>query len=247
MVIWVLSGIALLILIIVISGYPRLNHPRQPGDKGPVSREIAQAYDRLVRMPQFKLIRRIFAGKLAKHHPRGTLVDVGCGPGYLIALMAARMPHLHIIGVDIAEEMGKVAAQNLSPLVRSQQVELRQGDVQKLPFADNAVDFVVSTLSLHEWSEPEAALREIHRILKPGGQLLLLDLRRDARRIFYGLIRFAQTFVVASVMRQANEPMGSILSSYTPAELNDLLAKAPFPTRKIEGKLGWMFAWAGKD
>lgn len=58
------------------------------------------------------------------------------------------------------------------------------GDVAGLPLPDGALDWAVSSLSLHHWSDPDRALGEICRVLKPGGQMLLFDLRRDPRRPF---------------------------------------------------------------
>ena len=74
-------------------------------------------------------------------------------------------------------------------------------------------DTVVSTLSLHHWPDPKQALEEIHRVLKPGGQFLIFDLRRDARRFVYWLLRFAKIFVVPAAIRRVNEPVGSALAS----------------------------------
>jgi ubiquinone/menaquinone biosynthesis C-methylase UbiE len=246
MVIWIILALAFLVLIIAMLGYPRMTFPRQPSLEGVEDPEAVQAYDRISRWPQFKVLRRRVVVELKKHHPKGSIVDVGCGPGYLVADIAEALPHLHVIGVDIAEEMIEVAARNLSSLGLSEQVEFRRGDAQNLPFEDNAVDFVVSTLSLHHWSDPRQALQEIYRVLKPEGQFLLFDLRRNGRRLFYWLLRFAQTFVVPAALRRINEPIGSVLSSYTPAELEALLSGTPFQQWRIKPGLGWMFVWGSK-
>ena len=189
----------------------------------------------------------MIASELKKRHPTGLMVDVGCGPGYLVADIARAFPHLHIIGVDIAEEMMQLATHNLSSLGFAERVSFRQGDVQELPFEDNAVDFVVSTLSLHHWPDPKQALEEIHRVLRPGGQFLIFDLRRDARRVFYWLLRFAKTFVVPTAIRRINEPVGSALSSYTPVESEALLSGTPFQQWTIKPGLAWMFLWGRKQ
>jgi len=246
MVIWIILAITFLVLIITILGYPRVTFPRQLSVEGVENPEAVQAYDRISRWPQFKLMRRMIVSELKKNHPNGIIVDVGCGPGYLVAVITRELPHLHIIGVDIAEKMIEVATHNLSSLGLSEHVEFRQGDVQKLPFEDNAVDFVVSTLSLHHWSDPKQALQEIYRVLKPEGQFLLFDLRRDSRRLFYWLLRFAQRFVVPAALRRINEPIGSALSSYTPVELEALLSETSFQKWRIKPGIGWMFVWGCK-
>ena len=246
MVIWTILALTFLVLTVTILGYPRVTFPRQLSIEGVENPEVVQAYDRISRWPQFKLMRRMIVNELKKNHPKGILVDVGCGPGYLVTVITRELPHLHVIGVDIAREMIEVAAHNLSSLGLSEHVEFRQGDVQKLPFEDNAVDFVVSTLSLHHWSDPKHALQEIYRVLKPEGQFLLFDLRRDGRRFFYWLLRFAQKFIVPAALRHINEPIGSALSSYTPFELETLLSETPFQQWRIKPGIGWMFVWGCK-
>mgnify|MGYP001072125842 CR=1 FL=1 len=102
------------------------------------------------------------------------------GLGYLVAEIAKSFPQLSIIGVDISEEMRQKATKNLFSLGLAEKVSFRQGDIQEFPFENNSLDFVVSTLSLHHWLEPKQALEEINRVLKPRGQFLIFDLRRDS-------------------------------------------------------------------
>jgi ubiquinone/menaquinone biosynthesis C-methylase UbiE len=176
------------------------------------------------------------------------LVDAGCGPGYLIAALTKSLPYLSIIGVDIAEEMIQKGAYNMSQLGLSEKVSFRLGDIQALPFEDNSIDFLVTTLSLHHWSEPKKAINEIYRILKPGGQFLIFDLRRNSPQFFYWLIQFAQRFVIPPVMKRANEPTNSLLASYTTSEMKTLLSETLFKQWNVKpGILIWLFAWGRKE
>jgi ubiquinone/menaquinone biosynthesis C-methylase UbiE len=246
MFIWIVPAVAFVVLIFLLLGYPRLRLPRQASIEGIKNPEAAKGYDRISRNPQFKFLRRMIARELKRYHPQGIMVDAGCGPGYLVALIAKSFPHLQVIGIDIAQEMVEAATRNISSLSLKERVRFQQGDIKKLPFEDNAVDFMVSTLSLHHWSNPKEALHEIHRALKPGGQFLVFDLRRDCRRFFYWLLRFGQAFIMPASLRDIKEPTGSILSSYTPAEAEALLSGIPFQKWRIKPGVAWMFIWGRK-
>lgn len=244
--VWVVLAIVLLIVIVLVLGLRPLKVPRRVSEEGIEDDAIVQAYDQISRWPQFQALRWLIVQELKSHHPTGILVDAGCGPGYLIANIAKCLPHLTIIGVDISQEMVNRATRNLSSQGLAKKVSFRQGDIQALPFEVNSIDFLVSTLSLHHWSEPKQALQEIHRVLNPGGQFLLFDIRRDSKYLFYWLIRFAQRFVIPSVMRKANEPTSSLLAGYTPAELKTMLSATPFQQYNVKHGIGWSFAWGRK-
>jgi ubiquinone/menaquinone biosynthesis C-methylase UbiE len=238
--------ISIIAISLCVSGFCRISLSRKPGLEGIEDPEAAKAYDRISHWPQFRLLRRMIAGKLANYQPNGVLVDIGCGPGLLTMLIVQHQPGLHVIGIDASDEMVQTAANNATMLGFSNRADFRLGDVANLPISDSTVDFALSTLSLHHWSNPSRSLVEIHRILKPGGQLLLFDLRRDPRRVFYWLLKFAQGIVVPSGLRKIHEPLGSLLSSYTQAELQTLFIQLPFKEWKIESGAGWVFVWAAK-
>ena len=201
-------GLILIVLALLIAGSIRLNAPRRVSpDEGIDDIAVARGYDRISRWPQFRLLRKLIIVELRRCHPQGTLVDIGCGPGYLIADILRAFPKLSVIGVDIAEEMLQRAAGNLSPPAFSERVSFRQGDIHEMPFENGSIDFVVSTLSLHHWSEPSKAINEIHRVLKPERRFLLFDLRRDSPHLFYWIIRVAQIFMLPAAIRRINEPM----------------------------------------
>ncbi len=245
--IWVVLAVVLLILVILVLGSRPLKVPRKVSFEGIEDDDIVRAYDQISQWPQFKAIRWLIVRELKNYHPSGILVDAGCGPGYLITTIAKSLPHLSIIGVDIAEEMVQKAAKNMSSPGLSEKVSFRQGDIQALPLEADSIDFLVSTLSLHHWSEPKRALQEIYRVLKPEGQFLIFDLRRDGRQLFHWLIQFAQRFVIPSVMKKANEPINSLLASYTTAELGILLSETFFRQWDVKPGLGWSFVWGKKS
>lgn len=250
MVAEVLLAILLFLLAVLLLGMPRLSVPRRPSLEGIDDADVASAYDRISRMPQFRYLRHMFVAELKRHAPSGTLVDVGCGPGYLIQVIAGAFPGLDIMGVDISDEMVKLGAENMSRMGLSPQVAFRKGEAQGLPFGDNSVDFIVSTLSLHHWTDPMAAMDEFRRVLKPGGQFLVFDLRRDSRKLFYWLVLFAQNVALRlmslGAISRINEPTGSLLSSYTLKEAAEMLNGVKLSERDAKGGLGWLFLWGRK-
>ncbi len=243
-------ALGVVLLLIIVAGSFRLKIPRRVSLQGIEDPKAADAYDRISRMPQFGLIRRSFVKKLKKYAGEGIIADVGCGPGYLLQVIAKEYPSNRLVGVDISTEMVERARANLVSMGYGGRVEFRQGSADNLPFDDGTQDFVVSTLSLHHWADPQSSFDEIYRVLKPGGQMLILDIRRDARRIFSWFMCFAQNVALRLIgggaLRRINEPMGSLLASYTLAEVEGMLAKTSFSDFKIEGKLGWIYIWGEK-
>jgi len=178
---------------------------------------------------------------LKKLRPAGTLVDVGCGPGYLVGSINRRFPDARIIGMDISRDMLCMAISNFP----DGSIAFCRGDAQALPFPDDGIDFIISTGAFHHWPNGLRSLQEFHRVLSPGGQLLILDLRRDMRRMFYWTVKLIQAFMPGDIKR-VNGAVGSVWSSYTPAEMSKLMAESPFSLWRLDPALGWMFTWGQK-
>ena len=251
----VVFALSAVLLLIIIAGSFRLKVPRKASLQGIEDQKAAEAYDRISRLPQFGLIRRSFVKKLKRYVVEGSITDVGCGPGYLLQLLSKEMPGHKLVGVDISKEMVERAKTNFNSIGLSGKCEFKQGSVEHLPFDEGTQDFIVSTLSLHHWANPQSAFNEIYRVLKPSGQMLILDLRRDARRLLQWFIWFVQNVALrvialrvigANVLRKLNEPTGSLLASYTDQEIRDIMSKTRFKEYNIEGKLGWIYIWGKK-
>lgn len=102
----------------------------------------------------------------------GTALDVGCGAGHLAFVVAALLDRT--VALDPSQSMlttvaTAAAARGLARL------ETQQGHAAALPFAAGSFDFVCTRYSAHHWTQLSAALAEIHRVLKPAGQLLVID------------------------------------------------------------------------
>ena len=108
------------------------------------------------------------------------MLDIGCGPGHLPILLSGRHG-LDVTGLDLDGDMIELAEKNASALADpTTRPAFVVGSVDALPFDDASFDMVVSTLSLHHWADRETGLREIHRVLRPGGRALIWDFRSGA-------------------------------------------------------------------
>jgi ubiquinone/menaquinone biosynthesis C-methylase UbiE len=206
--------------------YSRRPRERIPGHEGLDDPDIAEGFNRMATMPHMSLMRWFVARRATRMAARGEAIDLGCGPGYLVVEMARQAPELHVTGVDMSDEMLLEAKDFAWRHGTGQAVSFRKGDVQQIPFADGSVDLVVSTLSLHHWSDPVAVLDQVARVLHPGGSFLIFDLRRDLSAPVWLLLWFVTSFLVPPALRRVNEPMGSRDAAYTPLEALELAERS---------------------
>ena len=115
-----------------------------------------------------------------------SLLDVGCGRGLLLIGAARRLPNGRAVGVDLwsqvdlADNRASATLANAAAEGVAERVEVHEGDMRKLPFADASFDAVVASLSIHNIYSVEGrreAILEIVRVLKPGGKVALMDIR----------------------------------------------------------------------
>ena len=138
-----------------------------------------------------------FIGRVADALPLDeaeSLLDVGCGTGTLLAELGRRHPSVALAGIDADPRILVRAHEKLtSARVRA---TLVHAYAQHLPFPAGTFDAVVSTLIFHHLSTPlkHAALREIHRVLKPGGRFLLADFGRPQTVLQWTLLSIGRLF-----------------------------------------------------
>ena len=129
----------------------------------------AATYDKDIKGQHARSLYPVLLEKLS-HIPFQSALDLGCGTGEVLKLILQKDPHKELCGIDLSEEMLAVAKSKLP-----EQVKLLLGDSEALPFPDNAFDVVYCNDSFHHYPAPKDVLREINRVLKPGGTFLMGD------------------------------------------------------------------------
>ncbi len=107
------------------------------------------------------------------------VLDVGCGTGTLAGWLAASTWPVNVVGMDYAEGMCREASAKVAGRTLSARACFAAGDSEHLPFADGAFDVVTCSNSFHHYPHQQVVVREMRRVLRPGGRLVLVDGFRD--------------------------------------------------------------------
>ena len=166
---------------------------------------------------------------------QGSILDIGCGGGRTVSKLAAVATQGKVYGIDHSKESIAVAGKTNREWIESGRVEIREGSVSQLPFSPNIFDLVVAVETHFWWPDPLADMREVFRITKPGGTLI----------------------VIAEVYKGASTTVAKLAEKYAPRtgmklftvdEHRDLLANAGYCDVKViadPGK-GWICATGRK-
>ena len=170
---------------------------------------------------------------LARRMPEARALDLGCGGGHVAYRMA-----LHVASVtayDLTPAMLEVVAAEAA--ARGLRIQTRQGAAETLPFADASFDLVVSRFSAHHWRDLDAALREVRRVLAPGGRALFMDSVSPGTPLLDTLLQATELLRDPSHGR-----------NYSPAEWHAALARAGLhPGSTIARRLRLHFAtWVAR-
>lgn len=111
--------------------------------------------------------------ELAGVRPGDRVLEVGYGPGVLLGLLAERVGDGRVSGVDPSPEMRDLAARRNRAAIRAGRMDLRLGTAEATGFGDAEFDRVVTVNTVALWPDLEAGLRELHRVTRPGGRVLI--------------------------------------------------------------------------
>jgi ubiquinone/menaquinone biosynthesis C-methylase UbiE len=154
------------------------------------------------------------------------ILEVAPGPGYL-AIELAHNGRYEVVGLDISKTFVEIAQANAREA--GVNVEFRHGNASAMPFAATTFDFIVCCAAFKNFSEPVQAIREMERVLKPGGQALINDLRHDAAlaqidaHIGEMGLNWLNRLFTKLVFRQT-----LLKNAYTPAQIRQFVAQTNF-------------------
>jgi len=172
------------------------------------------------------------ARRISKEIPQGSAVlEVAPGPGYF-CIELAKLGSYAITGMDLSRTFVKMAAEKAEQA--GVRVEFKEGSASNMPFPKNSFDFLLCRAAFKNFADPVGALREMCRVLRPGGRALLIDLSRDARPddVSRAVDEMGLTTVNRLLTKMAFRTM-LIRSAYTRAEFEQMLAETEFAQADI--------------
>ena len=102
-------------------------------------------------------------------------LDLGCGGGATISFLFSQMNASFCCGLDYSKVAVEEARKKNISAVEQGKCELIKGDVASLPFEDETFDLISAVETIYFWPDPVKALQEAHRVLKPGGQIIIIN------------------------------------------------------------------------
>jgi len=153
---------------------------------------ISPKYDLLNRVLSLgidKIWRKQALNLLKKDKP-AYILDVATGTADLAIEAATRLKATSIIGIDIAENMLQIGRGKITKKGLDKIISLQKGDSEKIDFADNTFDAVIVSFGVRNFQHLELGLSEIHRVLKPGGNIMVLEFSKPQKAPFKQVYQF---------------------------------------------------------
>jgi SAM-dependent methyltransferase len=179
--------------------------------------------------------RNRWAVQLLDVQPTDRVIELGCGPGVAIAALATRAIRGLVVGVDHSQVMIQQAHRRNRAAVRAGRVRLVHAPVERLAVIDGPFDAALAVNTVGMWPDPTAGLRELARLLQPGGRIALVSQPRcpgataatsgEAANELTRLLGGAGFEHLRTEMLDLDPPAACVLGYVTPADDDDLIAR----------------------
>jgi ubiquinone/menaquinone biosynthesis C-methylase UbiE len=195
----------------------------------PMEGFIARWYARNTAARDHRKSAELVAGQVAAG---GSILEVAPGPGYL-AIELAKLGGYRVVGLDISQSFVEIAGANAKNAGVA--VEFRHGNAARMPFPGDSFDFIVCQAAFKNFSEPVQALAEMHRVLKPGGKALILDLRPDASsETIHAEIKKMELGWLNSLLTKLIFKHWLLKTAYSQEQFGQMASQSPFHTGEIQ-------------
>jgi ubiquinone/menaquinone biosynthesis C-methylase UbiE len=175
---------------------------------------------------EFQRIARRIAAYL---DPGARVLEIAPGPGFL-AIELAKLTDSPVTGLDLSESFVRMAAQNAR--AANVRVDFEQGDAADLPFANAQFDFIVCRAAFKNFTRPLVAINEMHRVLRPGGTALIIDLRKDFSRRAVNEYVAGRGMISAAIIKLSFNTMLK-KRAYTKESMSGLVSQSQFGIGEI--------------
>lgn len=174
--------------------------PVRPGS-GAMFDAIAERYDLLNRIISLGIDQRWRARLIEAIGPRPghRVLDLATGTGDVGLMLAEQHPEIQVVGLDPSRKMLDVARGKATERRASGRVEFLQGEAEHLPFEDRSFDGCMMAFGIRNVADRPAALREMARVVRPGGRIAILELSEPRSGVLGPLARFHIHSVVPAV------------------------------------------------
>jgi SAM-dependent methyltransferase len=180
--------------------------------------------------------RNRWAVQLLDVQPADRVIELGCGPGVALASLAARATRGLVVGVDHSQVMIGQARRRNRAAVRAGRVRLIHAPVQSLSVSDGPFDAALAVNTVGMWPDPADRLRELARLLRPGGRIALVSQPRcpgataatsaAAASELAGLLTEAGFGLLRTEMLDLDPPAACVLGHVAPADDAGLAARS---------------------
>jgi ubiquinone/menaquinone biosynthesis C-methylase UbiE len=193
-------------------------------------------------LEDFRALARSTAQQIPLH---SHVLEIAPGPGYF-AIELAKLGDYKIAGLDISETFVEIARANAAKA--GVQVDFRRGNASNMPFDDETFDFLLCRAAFKNFSEPKRALDEMHRVLKRGGQALIIDLRRDAsQESIKQAVDGMNLGIVNAIITKLTFRFMLLKRAYTQCEFEEFISATKFQDSKIREDLVGLEILLSKD
>jgi demethylmenaquinone methyltransferase/2-methoxy-6-polyprenyl-1,4-benzoquinol methylase len=235
--------------------------PYKDGDAK--KRQVQSMFDRIAH--RYDLLNRLLSAGIDTQWRRKAIqqamacephlaLDLATGTGDMAILLARRAPDCKIIGLDLSANMLEIAGQKIEKRGLDQQITFQQGDSENMPFDDNTFDVITVAFGVRNFENTLKGLEECYRVLKPSGQLTVLEFSQPTvtpfRQLYFLYFKYVLPFVGKITSRDSKAYKYLFESSQVfPAgmEFVKILERAGFNTTNYQSlTLGICALYSGK-